>query len=84
MPSLLGCFVFLALGDGVLASKFGNICNPVLLSESAMLLEQMSDPFLGVFATIWLDDILHQGERMVVDERMMGVYWNHSIQSAFL
>ena len=60
MPPILGYYIFFALGDGVLNAKFGHTRAELMLSECAVLLGDVhpDDPFLGVFVTIFLDDIL--------------------------
>lgn len=59
MERILGYFLFLALGDGTLASKFGHTETDRLLSETATLLGGASPPnlFIGDYASVWLDAV---------------------------
>ena len=54
---VLGYFIFIQLGHGILASKFGNRIHNQLFSEGAtrLSLPHPDDLFVGVDATTWID-----------------------------
>jgi len=57
MERILGYFIFVVLGDGVLAAKFAHTEGNWALSESVTLLDgaMPPDPFIGRYASVWLD-----------------------------
>src|ERR1700733_12053950 len=62
MPPILGYFVFISLGHGILGSKFGHRTSNRLLSESATMLADgiANDPFIGLFESSWFDEVSAQ------------------------
>ena len=65
-----GAFVFRDQGHGILSSTYFNTTTPKPYPETAILKKNCSksDPFLGEFETVWLDENDHFKLKLIISK----------------